>query len=313
MKIAITSLLIIAFLTAAFFILLRILFYIAFSPMRKVTRNPKFFPGGKQFNQIKDRVVKLIDELISTPCETVCVTSHDGLKLYGRYYERERKGVIEIDFHGYRGHAFRDYCGGSKINKQNGISSIIITQRSHDASEGNVISFGIKERYDVLTWVNYAISRFGNDIKIILSGVSMGAATVLMASELDLPKNVVGIIADCPYSSPEEIIRKVTADKGLPEKILYPLTRLSIRIFSGIDIQESSPIEAVKHTDIPILIIHGDGDRFVPYEMGTRIYEACASKNKKMLTVKGAAHALSYFIDTDTYYKTVTEFIEGLL
>ena len=141
----------------------------------------------------------------------------------------------------------------------------------------------------------------------------MGAATVLMASDIVDEKNVVGIIADCPYSSPRDIIIKVAKDKGLNGKLLFPLVILSAKLFAGIDIDASSPVESVKNTNIPILIIHGDDDRFVPHYMGKAIYEACASENKKFLSVKDAGHALSYCCDTETYVKTTKDFINSVI
>lgn len=296
-------------LAVIFFTFLRVLFYMTFHPQRRNTKNPRRIPGDDQYGPIKDVMLRHIDELEEADCEEIYITSFDGLKLFGRYYKREKPNVIEIDFHGYRGHAMRDYCGGSVISRDGGISSIIVDQRSHGKSEGKAITFGINERIDVQKWVEYAVSRFGKDIKIILSGVSMGAATVLMASELDLP-NVVCILADCPYSSPGEIIRKVARDRNYPDKFLYPFVRLCARLFAHIDIDSSSAIKAVKHTSIPILIVHGDDDRYVPYEMGKAVFEACASEQKQMLTVKNAGHAISYFLDTKEYTDTVNEFVK---
>lgn len=300
-------------LFTAFMVFLRILSYIAFSPMRKIAGDVTKLPGNEQYMAVRPQMLELIGNLEKLDFEGITIESHDGLKLFGRYYERQKPNVIEIDFHGYRGHAQRDYCGGSTISIENGISSILVDQRSHTESEGNVITFGIKERYDVICWVNYVINRFGSDVKIILAGVSMGAATVLMASELDLPKNVVGIIADCPYSSPEDIIRKVTRDKGLSDTFLYPFTELSAKIFAHFNLREASPVEAVKHTNIPILILHGEDDRFVPHHMGKAVFDACASENKTFVSFPNAGHALSYFADTQKYKKAITEFVNSLI
>jgi len=310
MVILITALTVLVLL---FIFLLFVLYYITFGPMRKITDNYRLIPNNRHYNEIKDRIMSHIDELEKTPCEDVTTKSRDGLTLFGRYYKRELDGIIELDFHGYRGHALRDYCGGAKMCLDKGRSSIIVEQRSHGRSDGNVITFGIRERYDVLSWVDYAIARFGKDVKIILSGVSMGAATVLMASELNLPDNVVGIIADCPYTSPKEIITKVAYDKGLPGKLIYPLIKLSAKILARVDIDKASAIEAVKNTDIPILIIHGTDDRFVPYDMGKRIFEACASSKKQMLSVEGAGHATSYFKETNLYVESVNNFLDSIL
>ena len=180
-------------------------------------------------------------------------------------------------------------------------------------SEGRTITFGIRERHDVLTWVNYVNERFGPDVRIILAGVSMGASTVLMASGMDLPKNVVAIVADCPYSSPKEIICKVARDKGLNDRLVYPLIKLSAKIFANLDIEEASPIEAVKTSKTPTILVHGTDDRYVPYEMGKRVFEACSAQNKKMLSIEGAGHATSYFTKMEFYVKTLNDFLDGVL
>lgn len=295
------------------FAFLYILYDMAFAPRRKYSSISRRIPNDDQYGPIRSRMLSNIDKLEALECEPVTTKSHDGLTLFGRYYKREKEDVIEIDFHGYRGHAMRDYCGGCFISKDNGISSLIVDQRSHGNSEGNAITFGVKERFDVVSWVEYVLSRFGKDTKIILSGVSMGAATVLMASELDLPENVVCILADCPYSSPKEIISKVARDRKFPDKLVYPFIKLSAKLFASINLEAASPIEAVKNTNIPILIVHGDDDRYVPYEMGKSVFEACASDKKKMLTVKGAGHAISYFLETEEYTKAVTEFVNDAI
>lgn len=302
-----------AILCALFFIFLRVIFVITFSPNRKKSDNYRRIPNSEQYNEVKSEMLSLIDILEAEKCEKVSITSHDGLKLCGRFYDRGSNDIIEIDFHGYRGHALRDYCGGSDIARKCGRSSIIIHQRSHSESDGKAITFGIKERHDAALWIDYAVKRFGKDVKIILSGVSMGAATVLMASELDLPENVKGIIADCPYSSPKEIICKVAKDKGLSPKFFYPFIKLSAKIFAQINIEESSPADAVKNTNIPILIIHGNDDRFVPYHMGVAVFDACRNENKRFLTIEGAGHAISFFKDRENYTKTVGEFLASVL
>lgn len=141
--------------------------------------------------------------------ESVFITSFDGVKLYARYYHVRDGAPLQIQFHGYRGSALLDFCGGNKLAREIGHNTLVVDQRAHGKSGGNTITFGINERYDCLSCINYAVERSGKETPIFLSGVSMDAATVLMASELNLPDNVIGIIADSPYSSPEEIIRKV--------------------------------------------------------------------------------------------------------
>lgn len=299
-------------LALVFFAFLFVIFNMAFAVPKKGSDVSRQVPNTEQYLPIKEKMLSLVDELCAIESEPVYTTSFDGLKLYGRYYKQNTPDIIEIEFHGYRSSAYRDYCGGSSINRQNKVSTILVDQRGHGKSQGRAITFGIKERYDVLSWVNYVNERFGKQTKIVLSGVSMGAATVLMASELDLPENVVAILADCPYSSPKDIILKVCRDRGLNPKLMYPFIYLTARLFARIDLNASSAVKAVQKTNIPVLIIHGDDDRYVPYEMGVEIYNACKSK-KKMLTVKGAGHGICYFVDNKAYIDTVNEFINEII
>ncbi len=248
-------------------------------------------------------------ELSEHEHENVEITSYDGTKLCGKYYHVSDNAPLEIAFHGYRSLAERDFCGGAKICFDNGINLLTVDQRAHGNSGGNTLTFGIKERYDCLEWAKYASERFGNDTKIILAGVSMGAATVLMASDLDLPENVVGIIADCPYSSPEEIIKKVCKDKKLPVEIFYPAVKTGAKLFGKFDLEEDGAKKSVQNAKVPVLLIHGLADGFVPHEMSESIFGAC-SADRTLLEVPEADHARSYLVNKELYEKTVLEFID---
>ena len=171
------------------------------------------------------------------------------------------------------------------------------------------VTFGIKERKDCLSWVNYVCETFGSDTPIFLSGVSMGAAAVLMASSLDLPQNVLGIIADSPYSSPAAIIEKVCRDRGYPTSVMLPVIRLGARCFGHFDLDEATVIDAVRRTRIPILLIHGEDDRFVPCRMSQEIWSACGGP-RTLKTFPGAGHGLSYMVDTKRYERLVRQFVE---
>ena len=189
---------------------------------------------------------------------------------------------------------------------------LIVTQRAHGKSEGNVMTFGIKERLDCLDWIAYANERFGAKTPIILMGMSMGAATVLMAAGEDLPENVKGVIADSPFTAPSDIIRTVMKDYKLPVRLMYPLARLSAKVYGRFDLEETSAREAVKKSKIPILFIHGEDDRFVPCHMGRECYEGCCSA-KRILTVEGAGHGLSHCVDAKRYEACVDEFLDKVV
>ncbi|MBE5947752.1 MAG: alpha/beta hydrolase [Lachnospiraceae bacterium] len=268
-------------------------------------------PPGEQYEPLWPRMTKMIDSMVETEFEEVYITSYDGKQLFGRYFHVSDDAPLEIQFHGYKSTALRDYCGGSKLAHRLGYNELLIDQRSHGRSDGSTITFGIKERRDCLSWINYAINRFGKDKRIILSGLSMGAATVLMVNDLKLPDNVIGIISDCPYSSPKAIIKKVCKDIGYPPTIAFPFIVLSAFIFGHFNIYESSPVNAVKCAKIPILLIHGDDDRFVPCDMSREIHNVRPDLIQ-FHTFPDAGHGISYLMNTERYEKLVEEFINNL-
>ena len=278
-----------------------------YSPKRR-KEDPYALPHGEQYKKERQRTLSLIGDMDGIVYEPVSVTARDGTVLFGRYYHVRDGAPLQIQFHGYRGTALRDFCGGNKLARESGQNTLVVDQRAHGRSGGTTITFGIQERLDCLCWAEYANQRFGSDTPVFLSGVSMGAATVLMASELELPANVVGIIADCPYSSPEAIIRKVCReDMHLPPVLVMPFIRLGARLFGHFDLKEASAVQAVRNTNIPILLLHGEDDRFVPCDMSREIYNAC-SGDKTLITFPGAGHGLSYLVDTEHYAKSVSSF-----
>lgn len=269
--------------------------------------NPHEYGDDEQKMKCRDVLEEALTAFERAPYEEVMITSHDGLKLHAKYYHVSDGAPLEIQCHGYKGNALRDFCGMWKIAKEAGHNVLLIDERCHGSSEGHTITFGVLERQDVLGWINYVNERFGN-VPIILCGVSMGAATVLMVSGMKLPENVKGVIADCPYDAPEHIIKKVLGqDMGMPVGLLYPLIRTGGRIYGKFDLQKASPIEAVKCANVPILLIHGDDDRFVPYEMSKKIY-AAAQEKITFHTIHGAGHALNYATAPEVYREAVLAF-----
>ena len=290
-------------LAAAAYIPYRMAFY-ADHKKKDLTR---VIPHEAQYQEQKDYMLSLIDALSARPYEQVEIRSRDGKRLFGKYYHAADGAPLDIGFHGYKSDAVRDFCGGSRISFELGHNLLLVDQRAHGKSDGMTISFGILERYDVLDWLSYANDRFGKSTPIYLYGVSMGAATVLMASGLELPENVRGIVADCPYSSPADIIRKVCVDRGLPPRPLFPLLRLGALLYGHFRMTpDASAVEAVKRATVPILIIHGDDDRFVPCQMSEAIRNANPQRVKLVL-FPGAGHALSYILDGETYRRVVLE------
>lgn len=279
------------------------------SPSNRV-EDPYIMIPGEQYDALEGVILECVRVMDKTPCEHIYITSHDGLRLHARYYHTNDNAPTAIVFHGYKGNALRDGAGGFALFRRLGFNVLVPDQRAHAKSEGNVITFGVLERCDCQQWVHYVNKRFGIR-PVLLTGLSMGAATVLMASELDLPDNVVGIIADAPYASPSGIIRKVCADRGFPAKLVFPFVRLAARTFGRFRVTEASAVEAVKHAKVPILLIHGDDDRFVPYQMSQEIAENCASSVTLEL-FPGAGHGLCYMTDPDRYEAVAIQFMHRI-
>lgn len=287
-----------------------ICFFMAFyvSNKEKQPKEEYAIPQGKVYEPHRERMIQFIKETRALPCEEVCITSFDGLKLYGKFYEYAPGAPIELMMPGYRGLAERDLCGGVQRSFRLQRSVLLVDQRACGKCDGHVITFGIKERYDCQSWANYLYERFGKDIPVILTGVSMGAATVMMATELELPENVIGVIADCGYSSPKEIICKVIRQMKLPPKPLYPFVKLAARIFGGFDLEAASPLEAMKKCKIPVFFAHGEDDDFVPCEMTVACHKVCPAP-KRLLTVAGAGHGLAYLIGKQKYLEVLKEMV----
>ena len=264
-------------------------------------------PGGEQYDDKREVLHRSVRALSEVPFEEVHITSFDGKRLFGRYYHHMDGAPVQIMFHGYRGSAIRDFCGGAVLARKLGHNALIVDQRAHGRSEGTAITFGVLERRDCKSWAEYARKRFGN-VPIVLSGVSMGAATVLMATELDLPENVVAVMADCPYSSPKEIIAKVAGEMGLPGKPAALCCTLGALLYGHFRLDSAAAESAVKKAKVPILLIHGQEDRFVPCDMSRRISLACKGECE-FYTFPNAAHGFSYMTDPKHYETLSVSFL----
>lgn len=285
---------------------------IAFARNDKRIGAPDEVPDSPFYTPYEEMLKKNVNEFLKLPCEEVYTTSYDGLKLHARFYAGEKDKPVLIFFHGYRSNATRDGSGIHSIGTVKGINILLVTQRSHKESEGKTITFGIRESYDCLSWIDYVKERFGEDKKVILWGISMGAATVMTAAGRDLPDNVLGIGADCGYSSTKDILRSVIKGMKLPVGISYRLAKLGARIYGGFDVEEISPIEAMKKVKVPVLFIHGMEDDFVPCDMTHQNYEACVS-DKSLVLVEKAGHGMSYYVDMNKVEEGVYAFLDKIM
>ena len=298
-----------AVLSGLSLLLAYICFRMAFYVKQKRIYGPEDYPvpAGKEYAPFRDEMIGWMKKTYAMPHEEIYITSFDGLRLYGKYYEYAPGAPLELMFHGYRGSAERDLCGGVQRCFDLGRNVLIVDQRASGHSGGNVISFGINEHRDCLAWLDYAVKRFGPQQKIILTGISMGASTVLLTAQYDLPENVVCILGDCGFSSAKAIIKDVIRGMKLPATLLYPFVRLGALIFGRFDPDATSALEAVKKAKVPIIFIHGAADRFVPCWMSREMYEACPT-TKHLVEVPDAGHGAAFLLGREQYFRELHRF-----
>lgn len=245
-----------------------------------------------------------------------CMTSYDGLKLAADYFppKGDAPRAIVLLAHGYRSGPLSDFSISTRDMLEMNLGCFLIHQRAHWDSEGELITFGVRERYDVRDWAAFLEKEFPG-VPVILDGLSMGAATVMAAAALDLPGNVRGIIADCGYTSMRGIFNKIIREWfHVPPFPFVHLTDLFCRIRHGFGFSDVNSAETLAHATVPVLLAHGQADTFVPHSMAVEIYEAVKDKiDITFLSVPEAEHGLSYLIDNAGYRRLLTEFLDKCL
>ncbi len=247
------------------------------------------------------------EKLFNKPTETVEITANDGTKLIGHYYSCENPKRIVIAMHGWRSLWYKDFGSSSDFLHDNDCDVLYAEQRGQGNSGGEYIGFGMVERFDCLSWINWVVEN-KKDIPVYLLGISMGASTVLMTSGLLLPEGVKGIIADCGFTSAKEIFKHVAVNSfhipySVKQNEVENLCKEKINFGAG----EYSTIDALKISKTPVLFIHGTDDKFVPISMTYENYKACVSP-KRLFVVPGAEHGGSYLVDKEGYEKEVLDF-----
>lgn len=246
--------------------------------------------------------------------EQIYITNQDGLKLRAQYYKSEKpcRGLI-LACHGCRSSGIGEFCFISEFLHNQGYDLFLVDHRACGESEGEYMGYGLYESRDTMLWIDYINRRFGKECPVILYGISMGSATVLMMSGLDLPENVKGIVADCGYTSAwnEFKYQLKTSFHMPPFPFLYFVNFLSL-ILAGYSFKKANPIQAVKKAKVPILFFHGEEDDFVPCYMVHELFAACTSE-KQILVVPDALHAKSYQTHPELYEPKMTAFLDHVL
>lgn len=245
------------------------------------------------------------------PSEPMTIVSNDKhkLKLEADLYENEQESSKwAIVVHGYTSKAAKMTRYVRNFHEQ-GYNVLAPDLRGHGDSEGDYIGMGWHDRLDLLQWIGEVIKKDPN-AEIVLFGVSMGGATVMMASGEELPSNVKVIVEDCGYSSVSEVFTYQLDDLfGLPEFPIINAASTVANFRAGYDLYEASAVKQVAKSTTPMLFIHGDADTFVPYEMLDKVYEA-ANVEKEKLVIAEAGHADSEKVNPELYWNTVWGFVD---
>ncbi len=264
-------------------------------------------PCNKVLGEFKPRVREGIEHINSAPCKWVETYSFDGLKLKARYFNNNQKNTI-ILFHGYRSSAARDFCCALKLYTNLNLNVLLVDQRAQGKSEGRLITFGVKESRDVTSWVEFLNKKYSPE-KIVLGGMSMGATTVLLAAGRELAPNVKAAIADCGFTSPVAIIKSVSSRfLKINASLLLPFIDLCCRFFGGFSIKNVSTVESLRNSELPVILIHGEADTFVPCEMSREAFESCNEKCH-LVTVENAYHGMSFLVDEEKITEELRNFL----
>lgn len=280
-----------------------------------IKRGPKDFLQGNSDLEVSAETLDVflegdwIDWTRKQDFEQLEMTSFDGLTLQGYYLAaKEPTNKTVVFAHGYLGNAFDMGLFGQYYYENLGYNIFLADLRGHGKSEGDYYGFGWHDRSDLIDWMNVLIDR-NEDIDIMMHGLSMGAATVLMASGENLPPNVKAIVADSPYTSVYELFAyQMKRMFSLPDKPILPSTSVVTKLKAGYSLTEASALEQVKKATVPILYLAGEGDTFVPTEMAKTLYENTKSESE-LVTYPNANHGESIVLHREAYLQKITAFI----
>lgn len=290
-----------------------------YAVFRMACRAPKPMPLGdmekleKRLGSVCTPLVRYgMDWLEKNPAREVSMKSFDGLTLRGRWIPAENARGTIVMFHGWHGSAETDLSYVFPVYHDLGLNLLFVDQRSQNGSTGKYVTFGVLESVDAADWVNYHNQHLGN-FPVLLDGISMGGSTVLLAMGRQLPGNVRGVLADSSFTSPQEIMAKVFRQMThLPPWMIMGAVRLWCVLLAGFDPGAHSTLKAMADSQLPVLLLHGLADSFVPSAMSQAAYDAYTG-HKELVLVEGAVHGMSYVVDKDRCTRALKEFFDFTL
>ena len=241
--------------------------------------------------------------------------AEDGAALVGHVCESgaaSSRWVVLV--HGYHGY-WNEMSQFAYRWVQRGYNLLFPEMRAHGSSGGELIGMGWLDRRDLMCWLHWLIETYGEDISIVLHGHSMGAASSLLAAaEADLPPQVEAVVSDCSYTDALNVFKPILSDGfHVPVHPSLELLRMAMLVRpGGYDLADASPEAAAPRIRVPVLILHGEKDTFVPPYMAGRLLSALPESLGRVAMFPGAGHCQSMCSDPDRYWDEVFAFIDGL-
>lgn len=244
--------------------------------------------------------------------DTLEVFSDEGLRLRGCYYNvNPNSDKVVIIHHGYTANHY--VClQFADIFFEQGYNCLLLDMRGHGDSEGKYATYGYKEREDLDKWVDLMRKKVGNSGIIGLHGQSMGGATVLMYGG-KYGEKIDFIVADCAYSRGKDIIKSQFKQAKVPFYPMYNILNRKLRSVCGFDMNKISPIDDIKGSKVPVLFVHGTGDKLVPHHMSEEMYNAKRGESDRLLLIADAIHVGAYSKDKEKYKREIKIFVEDIL
>lgn len=239
-------------------------------------------------------------------------SAHFKKNLHADYIFADKKSdLCVILVHGYTSSPRNMGVYAQKYHEM-GYNVLMPSLNGHADSEAGIVTMGWDDRLDVADWAEY-LNENSPDVKVVIHGVSMGAATTMMATGETLPQNVKAAVADCGYTSVWDIFsNKLNKAMGLPNfPILYSANTVN-KAISHYDFRKASSCEQLKKSKTPTIFIHGEDDDFVPYAMLDEVYNACAAEKDKVSIPKGP-HARNACVDPELYWNSIFKFLNKYL
>lgn len=237
------------------------------------------------------------------------ITAYDGVKLGARIIRQsERTGRVAVCCHGY-GATISSTQAQAKMFYDRGFDVYQLAMRGHSGSGGKVGMAWI-DRFDLSRWIDRIVADYGDDVQIALFGVSMGGSTVISVAGMNPPPQVKCVIDDCGFSSQYDEYLACLKGAGLPKCAIH-LFNVGVKLVHGYSLYDADITKLAQNMTVPALFVHGENDSFVPFELGKKLFDACASEQKQFLSVPAAAHGCAYATDKQKYFDAFTAFVDS--